>query len=327
MDERIACTVYAPDRPPERLAALDRISNVLAKSESLVWLDVVDPVPNDFALIQEEFSLHPLAIEDAVKAHQRPKIEAYGEGWFVVVKAATRDGDRLEIHELAIFVGPKYVVTVRTEPVYPLEEIERRWEHPGDGSPKGSGALLYTILDVVIDGYLPVSEAFEERVEALEAALLGDGARTSDVLLEIFEMKKVLARFRHAVVPMRDILGRVVRGDLQFFDRDELPYYRDLYDHVALVVDQMDEARDLINNARETHIAIASHRQNEVAKQLTLVATVFLPLTFITGFFGQNFGWMINHIVSPQSFAYYGIGSEVVALIALFAYFRYKRWS
>jgi magnesium transporter len=326
VDGRIACTVYAPNRPPERLAALERISNLLAHTDSLVWLDVVGPEPGDFTLIQEEFSLHPLAIEDAVKAHQRPKIEAYGDDWFVVVKAATRDGDRLQIEELAIFAGARYIVTVRTAPVYPLDEVLRRWDHPASDQRRDSGALLYTLLDVVVDGYRPIAEAFEERVERLEAALLGDAAQTNAVLLQIFNMKKELARFRAAVVPMRDLLTPIVRGDLTFFQRDELPYYRDVYDHVALVVDQMDAARDLINNARDTHISIASHRQNEVAKQLTIVATVFLPLTYITGFFGQNFGWMVNRIVGPTSFALLGVGSEIAALIALLAYFRYKRW-
>ncbi|MBD5657777.1 MAG: hypothetical protein IAI50_21755 [Candidatus Eremiobacteraeota bacterium] len=182
--ERIACTVYAPDRPPERLVALDRISTVLEKSASLVWLDVVNPAADDFLLIEEEFSLHPLAVEDAIKAHQRPKIEAYGDGWFIVVKAATRDGESLQIHDLSIFAGARYIVTVRTDPTYPLVEIAQRWEHPGVALAKNSGSLLYTILDVVVDGYMQIAEAFEDRVEALEAALFGREARTSDVLLQ-----------------------------------------------------------------------------------------------------------------------------------------------
>jgi magnesium transporter len=156
--------------------------------------------------------------------------------------------------------------------------------------------------------------------------LLGDDRRTKAVLLEIYEMKKDLSRFRRAVVPVRDILAPILRGDLQLFGADEIPYYRDVYDHLARVVDQMDSARELVNNARDTHIAMASHRQNEVAKQLTIVATVFLPLTFITGFFGQNFGWLVNHIADGRTFVAWGIGSEVVAAIALLGYFRYKGW-
>ena len=146
------------------------------------------------------------------------------------------------------------------------------------------------------------------------------------MLLEIYDMKKNLARFRRAVLPVRDILGPILRGDLQLFGADEMPYYRDVLDHVSRVAEQLDDAREIVNNARETHVSLASHRQNEVAKQLTIVATVFLPLTYITGFFGQNFGWLVNKITDRQTFMLWGLGSEVVAFLALLAYFRYKHW-
>jgi magnesium transporter len=320
------CTVYDGTAKPRPLTTLDDISEVLNEPGTFVWLDVVDPQPDDFALIQEEFGLHPLAIEDALKAHERPKIEAYDDSWFVVVHGTTREGDKLRIREVSIFAGAKFIVTARNRPPYPLDEVERRWQFLPAGVRRDSGALLYTILDTVVDGYTTIAEAFEEHVERLESELLGNARRTSAVLLEIYEMKKELSRFRRAVVPVRDILSPILRGDLQLFGADELPYYRDVLDHVSRVVDQLDSAREIVNNARDTHISMASHRQNEVAKQLTIVATVFLPLTFITGFFGQNFGWLVNHITDRQTFVLWGLGSEIVAFVALLAYFRYKHW-
>lgn len=173
--------------------------------------------------------------------------------------------------------------------------------------------------DVIVDGYLPIADAFEERVEKLEAALLHEDARTREVLLEIYEMKRELANFRRAVLPLRDILTPIVRGDLTFFRPEYLPYFRDVYDQVSIVLDGLDAARD-------THVAIVSNRQGEVSKQLTIVATVFLPLTFITGFFGQNFAFLVNHVTSTSSFWWLGVGGEVAALAGLLAYFRYKRW-
>ncbi len=157
---------------------------------ALVWLDIVAPKPKDFAVIQTEFGLHPLAIEDAVHSHQQTKIEAYGDSWVLVVHGSSRNGNALELHELAIFVGRKYVVTVKSPAPYPLDEARRRWNQPGNGLRRDSGALLYTILDTVVDGYSPVAEAFEEQVEALESALWWAGIRTNDVLLEIYKMKK-----------------------------------------------------------------------------------------------------------------------------------------
>lgn len=305
------------------------ISDVLAdEPDSFVWLDVAQPNARVFELIRDEFRMHPLAIEDALVSHQRPKIEAYGDTWFVVVHGATRETDVLTLHEVAIFVGRRFAVTVRANPAYPLDEFRRRWSHQRTPNHADGGTFLYSLLDTVVDGYSPIGEAFEDHVEALEAALLGEGARTRDILLEIFEMKKNLASFRRAVVPVRDILTPIMRGDIVLFagDADELPYFRDVYDHVSLVAEQLDAARDLINNARDTHIALASNRQNDVSKQLTIVATVFLPLTFVTGFFGQNFGFLINHITSTSSFWWVGVGSEIVALAGLLAYFRFKRW-
>ncbi|MGD0474112.1 MAG: magnesium transporter CorA family protein [Candidatus Velthaea sp.] len=310
------CLVYDDTAQARPLTSLADISEVLSEPGVFVWLDVVDPQPHDFTLFQEEFGLHPLAIEDALKAHEQPKIEAYDESWFVVVQGATREGDELRIHEVSIFAGAKFIVTARGRPPYPLDEVERRWQVLPAGLRRDSGALLYTILDTVVDGYTAIAEAFEEHVGRLESALLGDPRRTSAVLLEIYEMKKELARFRRAVVPVRDILAPILRGDLQLFGTDELPYYRDVLDHVSRVVDQLDGAREAVNNARETHISLASHRQNEVAKQLTIVATVFLPLTFITGFFGQNFGWLVNHITNRETFVLWGLGSEVVGAVA-----------
>lgn len=294
--------MYPPSAAPHRLDDLHAISEALSEPDTFVWLDAVQPRTEDLQVIQEEFGLHPLAIEDAVKAHQRPKIEAYDGFWFVIVHGVTKDGDDVNIHEIAIFAGAKFIVTVRADPPFPLDDVQRRWDQQRNNLRHNSAALLYTILDTVVDGYSPIAEAFEEHVEVLESALLQQERRTDDVLLEILNMKNGLARFRHAVVPLRDVLTPIMRGDLQLFAAEELPYYRDVYDHVARVVDQMDAARDLINNARETHIALASHRQQEAAKQLTIVATIFLPLTFITGFFGQNFGYLVSNIASPAAF-------------------------
>lgn len=327
--EHTRATVYRGNGLERQLESPADISDVIAaEPDAFVWLDVSEPNAHVFDLIQDEFRMHPLAIEDALTSHQRPKIEAYGDTWFVVVYAATRDAEELALHEVAIFIGRHFAVTVRAKPAYPLDEFRRRWSHERTPNHADGGTFLYAFLDTIVDGYRPIAEAFEDHVEALEAALLGEDARTRDVLLEIFEMKKSLATFRRAVVPVRDIITPIMRGDIVLFsgDTDELPYFRDVFDHVSIVTEQLDAARDLINNARDTHIALASNRQNDVAKQLTIVATVFLPLTFVTGFFGQNFGFLINHITSAGSFWWVGVGSEIFALAALLGYFRFKRW-
>jgi magnesium transporter len=321
------CLIYDGTRRPRHLTELGDIGVVLRDSDSFVWLDIVDPSAQDFALFEEEFGLHPLAVEDAVRAHERPKVETYKDSWFFILHGATRDADKLRIHEFAVFVGAKFLVTARTVPdAYPLDEVQKRWDSMPSFIKRDSGALLFTIIDTVVDGYTAIADALEERVALLESALLGDPRRTDAVLLEIYEMKKNLTTFRQAVVPVRDILNPILRGDLQLFEATEFAYFRDVHDHVNRVVDQLDGARELINNARDTHISMATNRQNEVTKQLTIVATIFLPLSYITGFFGQNFSWLTNNLNGPVTFAVLGIGSEILAVLALVAYFRFKRW-
>jgi magnesium transporter len=200
--------------------------------------------------------------------------------------------------------------------------------------PSGAGTCTTaswatTLLDTIVDGYFPIGDRLEEWIGDLQTNLFGaesDPRKLNDMLREIFELKQDVHHARRAVVPMRDILQPLVRGDLKIFKADRERYYRDVYDHAIRVIDQLDSARDLVNSALEIHLSLVANRQNEVSKQLAIIATIFLPLTYVTGFFGQNFGWMVNGITSRGTFFYLGIGIEIVCLVALIAYFRIKKW-
>ncbi|HEX8919652.1 MAG TPA: magnesium/cobalt transporter CorA [Chloroflexota bacterium] len=323
----LTCQVFKHGERLGQATNLTDISDLLRHEDHLVWLDAVDPNQEDLDLIKEEFGLHPLAVEDAVHAHQRPKIETYGNTWFVVVQATTVEVDRIQFHEMAIFVGEQFLVTVRHTPALPLEEIEKRWNNHPEELRRGTGFLLYTILDTVVDGYLPVAQRFEDRVDVLEEDLFRDRPMQREVLPRIFEMKREAQRFRWAAMPMRDILNPIIRKDIDIFPEDTLAYFRDVYDHAVRVIDQLDNVRDLVSSALEIHLSVISNRQNEVAKQLTIIATIFLPLTFLTGFFGQNFTLLVTHIITPAwTFWVFGIGLELLALTLTLGYFKWKRW-
>ena len=323
----LTCKVFRHGRPGGDLIHLDRISEILEEGNSLVWLDVIDPGPHDLDVLQDEFSLHPLAIEDAVQAHQRPKIEEYEGYYFLDVQAVTIEGGALRFHEIAIFAGANFLVTVRHQPAFAIDEVEERWKAHPEQLRRGGGFLLYTILDTVVDGYFPVVEAFETEVDGVENRLLGSRHLSDrEVLLQIFSMKRDAQQFRHAALPMRDILAPIIRGDLHLFGEDEIVYYRDVYDHAVRVVDQLDSMRDLIQSALDIHLSMVANRQGEVTKQLTVIATIFLPLSFIVGFFGQNFGVLVDHISSGPSFWFLGIGSELLAVSIMLAYFKRKHW-
>ena len=325
----VSCTVFKGSHESDVSHRLGQISNILEEEGTLVWFDVVDPGPNDLDVLREEFDLHPLAIEDAIQAHQRPKIESYGKYWFLDVQATSLQGEDVQFHEIAIFAGTNFIVTVRHAPAYPLDEIKERWDAHREGTERGAGFLLYTILDTIVDGYMPVGEIFSEKVDALEEMLFkrGRSANKDEVLPQIFAMKKDAQHFRRAVLPMRDILNPIIRKDIELFPESDLDYFRDVYDHVVLVMDQLDSLRDIVNSALEIHLSVVGNRQNEVAKQLTVIATIFLPLTFLTGFFGQNFGFLVTNVISHNwTFWVLGIGTEVVTLAITLGYFRLKGW-
>jgi magnesium transporter len=322
----LRCLVLRHGRVSQPPANLADLSEILKEDDALVWFDVVDPGPRDLTLCQEEFNLHPLAIEDAVMAHERPKIEAYGSYWFVVIHATTLTSAGVAFHEMAVFAGQRFVVTVRHEPAYAMDEIERRWLAHPQPLRRDAGFLLYTILDTVVDGYFPVAESLQDRVDDLEATLFARQPLGNEVLVEIFSMKQHLQQFRRAVLPLRDILNPLIRGDLALFAEEEIAYYRDVYDHAVRVIDQVDAVRDLVNSALEIHLSVVANRQNEISKQLTLIATIFLPLSFLTGFFGQNFGYMVSRIAGGAAFWGLGIGSQVLALVGLVIFFKVKKW-
>jgi magnesium transporter len=328
------CMIFTGKDSARALKDPREISDLLRDEKNFVWFDLAEPTPDDLQLLQSEFDLHPTAIEDAALVHERPKIESYDGYWLVVMHAATLEDERLGkpeakklvLHELAVFAGKNFVVTIRAHPVFPLEEIERRWLAKG-ALPHTSTGLLYVILDTVVDGYHPVAGAYDERLLTLENRVLHAKRNPSqDVLREVLRFKRDLVRLRHAVAPVRDILAPLLRGELAELDSSTAAYFRDVYDHALRVTEQVDSIRDLLNSTLDIHLSSEAHRQGEVSKQLTIIATIFLPLTYITGFFGQNFGWMVGNITTARDFWWLGIGAQVVTLALLVVFFRRRGW-
>src|SRR5579875_2391060 len=209
----ITCYLFRQGKEVSHDVSLDEVSNFLHQPDALVWVDVVDPNVGVMDKLASVFHLHPLAIEDAVQAHQRPKIEAYGTYWFIVVKGVTMKDQDLTFHEVAIFASNQFVVTVRQVPAYPWDEVQQRWRAHPESLKTGGGFLLYTMLDSVVDDYGPVDQMIEDRVDRLEEQLCDPDYQNQlkRLLPEIFNLKKQAQEFRHAAVPMRDILNPLVR--------------------------------------------------------------------------------------------------------------------
>ncbi len=302
------------DRPPEQLSEL---------RDRPCWLDIADPQSGDLALAAEELQLHPLAVEDARNRHQRPKIDAYDDHYFIVVYALEEPSPGvIRPQEVSVFVAPNAIVTVHEGGVSALAVVERRFR---EAKLATTGLLLHAILDTIVDQYFDVLDGIGERVELLEQMVIGGEERDYETSIrELFTLKRDLLAIRKVIAPERDVAGALVRGDIEVLrEPGRRAYYQDLYDHVIRVTDEIDTFRDLVSNVIDAHLAAVSNRLNQVMKVLTSVATVLLVLTVVTGFFGQN--WSLIPYDDPGLFWIVMAATAALAVLVA-AYFRRRGW-
>ena len=295
----------------------------LLAGHSFFWLDLDQPAAGDFEILRDVFRFHPLAVEDSEHFDQRAKLDDYDDFLFIVVYGATPDGDQLvEVH---CFYSERFLITVHHDDCPAFAEIRRRYRDRDKAIDKPS-LLLYRVIDGLVDSFFPILAAFDNRIDDLENQIF---LRADDKQLqEIFGMKRLLVGMRKAVTPQRDtfasLMGRI--AELPGLEDEDERYFRDVYDHLIRISDLIDSYRDLLTGAMDVYLSTVSNRLNSVMKQLTVIATIFLPLTFITGFFGQNFGWMVGHIGGLPAFLALGIGSEIVLVAVLLTYFKRRGW-
>jgi magnesium transporter len=316
------CTVVHERGSEEMEFNRGNVEKLLAGG-SFFWIDVDQPVEEDFAVLRDVFKFHPLAVEDAEHFDQRPKIEEYDDFVFLVVYGANPDDDRLvEVH---CFYSEKFLVTVHRDEAPAFTEVRKRYvkrTRPVDNP----GRLLYEIIDALVDSFFPILSDFDDRIDELENQTFLNA--NDEQLQEIFRMKRLLVGMRKAVTPQRDMFASLAGGIAQLpgMSPEAERYFRDIYDHLIRISDLIDTYRDLLTSSMDVYLSTVSNRLNSVMKQLTVMATVFLPLTFITGFFGQNFGWMVGHIGSPWAFFGLGIGADIVTVAGLFTLFKKRGW-
>jgi magnesium transporter len=300
----------------------DTVEDLLATGE-FFWLDLYRPDIADFEILREVFAFHPLAVQDSETFDQRAKIEDYEDFVFFVVYGASPDRNRLvEVH---CFYSARFLVTVHREDCPAFAQLRRRYDQRDEPAAKPS-RVLYRVMDGLISSFFPILSAFDDRIDDLENEIFVSAS--DDHLQEIFRMKRLLVGMRKAVTPQRDafasLSGRL--AELPGFGPEDEHYFRDVYDHLIRISDLIDSYRDLLTSAMDVYLSTVSNRLNAVMKQLTIIATVFLPLTFITGFFGQNFGWLTGHVQHWGAFVVLGLGTELLALLLLFGFFKRRGW-
>ncbi len=297
----------------------DEIAGLLQRDEYF-WLDLTDPDEDEVAALGEAFSFHPLALEDLSKRGQRPKLDDFGDFMFLVYYGVGEGaGAEIELEEVHAFLSGGYLVTSHKRRCAALEEARERLDAQ---SPRSEQFVIYRVLDGLTDSFFPVLERLDERMEGLDGEIFD--RPEPHQLEEITALRRQLVRLRRVVTPQRDLLARGVDDILEIpgLEADSRNYFRDVYDHAIRISDQIDSYRDLLAGTRDAYLSVVSNRLNQITKQLTVVATIFLPLSFIVGFFGQNFKWMVVNIDSAGAFFALGIGSLVLSVVGLLVWFR-----
>jgi magnesium transporter len=304
-------------------ASADRetVQRLLDKGE-LLWFDLYRPDADELGMLATVFGIHQLALEDAEQFGQRPKLEDYDD-FTQLVAYGVQDGtdDLVEVH---FFYSTRYLVTVRHGDCAAFAEVRNRLAHRA--KPVSRLLLLHHILDELTDGFFPVLSSFDDRIDQLQDEIFAKP--TDQQLSELFNRKRWLIGVRKVITPQRDLVASLVDGvnELPGMTREIERYFRDLYDHLIRISDLVDSYRDLLTGSMDAYLSTVSNRLNVVMKQLTVIATIFLPLAFLTGFFGQNFSWMVVRLGGLGPFLELGLGSELAVVAAMLILFRRRGW-
>jgi magnesium transporter len=319
----VDCAVYQDGRRAPGELALADAYEACRQRDAFVWIGLLEPTEEEFDLVRREFDLHELAVEDAIKAHQRPKLEVYGDTLFIVLKTArcAEDEESLELGEILVFLGAGFIITVRHGETA-LHEVRLRTEERPDLLRWGPGATLYAIVDQIVDDYVPVVHAFDRSVREVEGEVFS--ASRSNPAERIYKLKREILELHDAVAPLVDPLDRLARGRHELVHEEVRPYFRDAHDHLLRVVDHVESFRDLLSSVLAANLTQASIRQNEDMRRISAWAAIIAVPTAIAGLYGMNFdnmpelGWRFGY---PLALAVIGIVCAV-----LYWNFRRRGW-
>ncbi len=320
----VNCAAYAGGRRVTDVEIED-ISEVLKQPDRFIWIGLHEPKEALLRQVQQEFGLHDLAIEDALSAHQRPKLERYGDSLFVVLRTAymNHEPGEIEFGETHLFVGSNYVISVRHGSSLSYAAVRSRCETTPQLLSKGPGFVLYALMDFIVDQYFPIVDVLEDELEALEADIFGD-VLSRDTTQRIYRLKRRLLDVKRAVSPLVDVCNRLMRFDLALIPEDTRPYFRDVYDHVIRINEMVDIQRELLTTALEANLSLIAVAQNDVMKRLAGWAAIIAVPTMIAGVYGMNFEFM-PELRWPLGYPL-ALGMMLGACGVLYVYFKRSGW-
>jgi magnesium transporter len=315
----INCVAYQEGKKLSDIPVED-ISEFLAKPGCFVWVALRDPGEAELAQMQQEFGLHELAVEDAMRGHQRPKLEEYGESLFAVMHTVENKDDELVTGEVAVFAGPNYVLSVRRDSLQGFLGVRARAEREPHLLKKGAGFVLYALMDAVVDRYFPVIESLEGELDDIEERIFRGGAHRQNVE-QLYDLKRKSLTLRHAVTPLLEAVGRLHGGRVPAIATKVQDYFRDIEDHLLRINGRLDTIRDTITTAIQVNLSLVTISEGEVTKRLAAWAAIFAVFTAFAGLWGMNFQDM------PELHWKYGYPVALAIMISVCAYLysRFKK--
>jgi magnesium transporter len=299
---------------------VEDISEWLKDPKCFVWVGVKDPDAAELACLREEFGLHPLAVEDAQHGHQRPKLEEFGDSLFLVMQLIDQAGDKLHTGELATFVGPQYVVSVRRDSPQSFLEVRRRSEHEPELMKHGPAFVLYALMDTVVDRYVPILEGLRDQFDEVEKDIFG-GQTTRAQIEHVYSLKQKLGILDHAVVPMIEVTGKLHGGRVPPIAAGLPDYFRDIYDHLVRLKQQIDNLRDTLTTAISVSLSLITIQETEVTKRLAAYAALIAVPTAIAGVYGMNF----RHMPELEWVFGYPAAMAVMVLADIYLVYRFRK--
>ncbi len=271
--------------------SLEAIAAARQDAEGLLWIDLCDePVATCEPILRDLFGFHPLAVDDALAESHHPKVDDWGSYLYLVLHGVVFDAEddrRLHTLELDVFLGRSYVITHHREPIAALERVWALCQRDERHIRRGPDHLLYLLADELVADYMPVVEQLDEALDHLEDELFDHAGKT--VPEQIFQLKRGLLHLRRIIAPQREVLNKLARGDFPVVHDDDRVFFRDVYDHLVRLYDITESLRDMVGGVLDTHLSVVNNRMNDVMKTLTIITTLFMPLSFLAGFFGMNF--------------------------------------
>ena len=312
----VNCVAYTHGQKLSDISVED-ISEYLKRPDCFVWVALQDPGAAELAAIQGEFGLHELAVEDAQHGHQRPKLDEYGDSFFICMHLIESLGDHLRTGELAMFVGPQYLVSVRRDADQGFAEVRRRCEHEPGLMRHGPGFVLYALMDTVVDRYVPVLEGLMDEFEGVETRIFG-GHTTREQIEQVYSLKQKLMVLDHAVVPLIEVAGKLHGGRVPAPCAGLPDYFRDVYDHLLRLKQAIDNLRDMLTTAISVNLSLITLQETEFTKQLAAYAALVAVPTAIAGVYGMNFRNM------PELDWIYGYPMALGLMIGIDLYLVYR---